>query len=417
MKLFKSSKRLAVVGLALTVAILGGGAAFAYFTTSGTGSGVAVVASAQSVSINQLAPTTQVGYNSIVPSPDTWSLSYEATGTTDFGNKINLATSAPLSNVVVALDSQACQTGSGTGCVTTPGATFPANITLKIFDTTGHLLTTDNQTFNVAYRPSASPTLCASGPNWTHNSNYLNDGSQWYDSTDGNCYYGITQDVTFNSFSGSPVTLPSTVIYDISYNSSASVPMNSLNVEMSNEATNVSVGSDANPGYVYLASTGAAIGPSGQITCTTPAPFGEYSTAAGNSNGCGAQVPDSNNTPPPAPEIADIPQVQFNATAGGSVPLYPGGPGQPVDFSITNGGPSSAYVQSVSIAVDQASLPGGCAASWFTVVQPSTPMNDTVPAGQTTNYQPSGAVVSLQNLPINQDACQGATFTLKFTSN
>jgi hypothetical protein len=411
MKLFRNHKKMAVAGLALTVALLSGGAAFAYFTTTGTGSGTATVASAQTVSINQLTPNTQVGYNSIVPAPDTWGLSFGGTSTTDFGNKINLASSTTLSNVVVALDSQACQTGSGIGCVTTPGATFPANITLSVYNTSGNLLTSDNQTFNVPYRPSASPTSCASGYNWTHNTSFQNDGSQWYDASDGNCYYGINYYATFNSFSA--ITLPSTVIYDISY-SALTGPMSSLNVEMSNEATSVTVGSDTDPGNVYLASTGAAIGLNGQITCTTPAPFGEYSTAAGNNNNCGAQVADSTYG---TPQIADIPQVQFNTSASGSIALYPGGAGQPVDFSISNAGSSPAYVQSVTIAVDQTSLPAGCAASWFTVVQPSTPMNVTIPAGQTIGYQPSGAVVELQNLPFNQDACQGATVGLKFTSS
>jgi hypothetical protein len=413
MRFIFAHKKLAIAGLALAVVLAGGGAAYAYFTTSGSGSGNAYVASAQTLSINQLTPNTQVGYDSIVPSPDTWGLSFGGTSTTDFGNKINLTTSTALSNVMVALDSQACENGQGgTACATTPGATFPASLTLKIFDTSGNLLTYDTQTFNVPYRPSASPTSCASGDNWTDNTNYPNDGSQWYDSTNGNCYYGITYDATFNNFSPA-VTLPSTVVYDITYDATSG-PTSSLNVEMSNEATNVSVGSDADPGNVYLASTGAAIGLYGQITCSTSTAWGEYSTAAGNSNGCGAQVPD--NTFGPA-QIADIPQVEFNATASNSIYLYPGGPGQSVDFSITNGGSSSAYVQGAQVAVDQASLPAGCAASWFTVVQPSSPFDVSIPAGQTVDYQPSGAVVELQNLPFSQDACEGATVGLTFTSN
>ncbi len=421
MKFFKTHKKLAISGLALTVALLGGGVAFAYFTTSGTGSGNAYVAPAQTVSINQLTPNTQVGYNSIVPSPDTWGLSFGGTSTTDFGNEINLASSTALSNVVVPFDSQACETSTGTNslgdptdCVTTPGATFPANITLSIYNTSGVLLTSDNQTFNVPYRPSASPSSCASGTNWTDNTNFPNDGTQWYDAANGNCYYGLTYDATFNSFSPGGYVLPSTVIYGISYNATTG-PISSLNVEMSNEATNVTVGSDAEPGNVYLASTGAASGPSGEITCTTPASsFGEYSTASGNSGACGAQAPDSTFG---TPEIADIPQVEFNTSASGSIYLSPGGPGQSVDFSITNGGSSPAYVQSVTVAINPSTLPTNCEASWFTIVQPSTPFDVTIPAGGTTTYQPSGAVIELQNLPFSQDACQGATLGLTFTSD
>jgi hypothetical protein len=418
MKLFKTHRKAAVAALAATVALLAGGAAFAYFTTSGTGTGNAYVASAQTVAISQLTPNTQVGYNSIVPSPDTWGLSFGGTSTTDFGNKINLASSTALSNVVVPLDSQACETGTGTHCVTTPGATFPAGVTLSIYNTSGVLLTSDNQTFNVPYRPSASPTSCAAGTsNWTGGT-YSNDGSQWYDATNGTCNYGITYDATFNSFSPGGYVLPSTVVYGISYDASTG-PTSSLNVEMSNESTSVTVGSDADPGNVYLASTGAAGGTTGEITCSAVnGGFNEYSTAVGGggtpSTSCGAQAPDSTTG---TTQIADIPQVEFNTSASGSIALTPGGPGQSVDFSIGNAGSSPAYVQSVQIAVSQSSLPSGCAASWFTVVQPSSPFDVTIPAGTTADYQPSGAVVELQNLPVNQNACQGATVGLTFTSN
>jgi hypothetical protein len=189
--------------------------------------------------------------------------------------------------------------------------------------------------------------------------------------------------------------------------------MNSLNVEMSNEATNVTVGSDADAGNVFITSTGAG-GSSGEITCSTiGAGFPEVSTAAGNSNACGAQVPD--NTTGPA-QIADIPQVEFNATATGNIYLVPGGPGESVDFSITNSGSSPAYVQGVTFAIT-GGLSTNCEASWFALVQPNTPVDATIAAGATVNYQPSGASISLINEPVNQDACQGDTPELTFTSN
>jgi hypothetical protein len=109
----------------------------------------------------------------------------------------------------------------------------------------------------------------------------------------------------------------------------------------------------------------------------------------------------------------------------------PGGPGQSVDFSITNGTGSPAYVQYVNVTVatdpgngEVEAVPGypstdisGCYASWFTVVQPSNPFDVTIPANTTYYYQPSGGAVSMINEPYSQDACQGITLPLTFTSS
>ena len=81
---------------------------------------------------------------------------------TTIGDEINLApdTARSLNSVTVTLSSWACQQGSWNGkdCVTQPGATFAQEMTLKIYD--AHDLTpiaTSTQSFDVPYRPSASP--------------------------------------------------------------------------------------------------------------------------------------------------------------------------------------------------------------------------------------------------------------------
>jgi hypothetical protein len=426
MKLFRNHKKLAVAGLALTVALFAGGAAFAYFTTTGTGVGGATVGSGSTVSITQLDNNTQTSYSSVIspPTPDYWGLSYGGTSTTDLGNKVNLVSSTGnLENVVVELDSQACESGSGTSCTTTPGATFTSDpITVTIYNSTeSTVLATDTETFNIPYRPSAAavanPSKCTTGTdNWASPA-YLNDGSQWYDPATNNCYFGILYTATFSNFSftGSHV-LPSTVIYGISYSPSGSDPTSSLNVELSNESTNISVGSDADPGNLFLTSTGAAQGTGGQITCSiTTAGFNEYSTAAG-AGGCGAQTPDNPG------QIADIPQVEINTASGGGFPaLVPGGPAEPVDFSIDNTGTSPAYIQTVTFAITPADVTtlnnAGCSPSWFTLVQPTTPLDVTIPAGATVPFQPSGGSISLINEPFSQNACENLAVSLTFTAN
>jgi hypothetical protein len=423
MKFIRNHKKMAVSSLALVVALMAGGAAYAYFTTTGTGTGSANVGSGSTVAINQLDGNTQGSYSSISsPStPDTWGLSYGGTSTTDFGNKINLVdATSPLSNVVVELDSQACQNETGGNpdtCTTTPGATFASNpITLTIYNTSGTILATDTETFNIPYRPSAAdvndPTQCQSGTNWA---GYTNGGTQWYDALTSQCYYGIKYTAVFSNFTftNGPV-LPSTVIYGIAYDATSG-PTSSLNVEESNEPKDISVGSDADPGNVYLASTGAAQGSTGEITCSSATAFGEYPTAAGGAGGnsCGAQVPQENG------QVVDIPQVAFNTASAGYVNLLPGGAAQPVDFSVGNSGSGPAYVQTVTFAIsNEGALEGhSCNPSWFSLVQPTSPLDVSIPAGTTVDFEPSGGSISLINEPYAQNGCEGVTVDLTFTAN
>ena len=154
-----------------------------------------------------VAPTSPILYSSLIsPLPlDWWSLSFDGTSTTKLGNKISLTSSAKLANVVVALDSQACESGSGATCVTTPGATFLLPVTLAIYNpgtsagTVGSEIAVDTQTFAIPYRPTASPTACAAGTASIFTP-FSNDGTQWFDAATGSCYYGITDAITFNDF-------------------------------------------------------------------------------------------------------------------------------------------------------------------------------------------------------------------------
>jgi hypothetical protein len=157
--------------------------------------------------------------------------------------------------------------------MTTAGTTFSEPITLNVYsvganNAVGGLLATDTQTFNIPYRPSASDPSVYSAQGCTVS------GGQWYDATDNACYNGFANNITF-SFSGQNVVLPSNVIYGVVYNTSdygpspygestacfttvAGCGYDSLNVGLSQDPTNVSVGSDPNPGTVYWNTATAA---------------------------------------------------------------------------------------------------------------------------------------------------------------
>lgn len=220
------------------------------------------------------ASAAGVGYNS-VPSPlpgNLASLGFEATQTGQVGNEITLAGPGPIGHVTVTLSSWACQSGSGNAgpgqpnsCVTKPGATFAEPITLNLYQaptdgnhTPGALISSVTQTFSIPYRPSAS-SQC----------NTSDDGG-WYDGAQG-CYHGLAYNVTF-TLNPHPQALPATLVYDVSYNTSGygpqpygyanpcntagpaggdGCPYDSLNVALSQDPTNVKVGSDPNPGTAW----------------------------------------------------------------------------------------------------------------------------------------------------------------------
>lgn len=159
---------------------------------------------------------TSVIYDSTVkngPASDKYSAGPEAYSFTSIGDTITFAAGPrKLTNVVVSLSSWGCVTGAWNSgdCSTPTGATFAQAITLTVTTVDGTPLGTATQTFNVAYRPSASAKC--TGP----------DAGKWYSSALRRCFYGYPTDVTF-TLPGN-VTLPDTVKYGISYNTSHAGP-------------------------------------------------------------------------------------------------------------------------------------------------------------------------------------------------
>jgi hypothetical protein len=347
--------------------------------------------------IDQLAGTPM--YNSTIDgSAYQWSMSYvPSTGINEFGNEITFANgSQPLNDVVVAMANFDKTGASDLG---------PLPVTLTVYtpanpETSADVLWTDTET--------VTPPTTATG----------------YDPTPTDPTNGIANfDVTFKNFTsnvyypGTP--LPKTVVYGISYDNST--VDSAMNVQMSYEPP--LVGTDTAPGNLFVStkngSDDAAGGPTGEVTCSdVNTTFAEYSTASGNGGECGLGANPAGNL---------IPAVEFDTSAMGD--LYPGGPGQDIDFSVTNPSNIPVTLNKVTIAVATdsglveatAGYPStdiaGCYPSWFFVSPSPVTVGETIPARGTIDWL-GGATISMPADSVdNQDACQGKTIGLTFTAS
>jgi hypothetical protein len=214
-------------------------------------------------------------YNSTVsPLPGNLpSLGFQATQTAQFGNEIKLTKAGHVTSVVVTMSSWGCQSGGGTTCTTAKGATFPVSITLNLFQkpsqTTvspvvpGSLITSVTKTFNIPFRPSASPSCSGGG---------------WGPS----CFNGFANNIKFSL----DRSVPQTLVFGIVYNTSqygpapngcdlvvgANCPIDSLNVGLTTVVA-PSKGSDVFPGTAFWNTSGQPYcdgGPGGTFRLDSP---------------------------------------------------------------------------------------------------------------------------------------------------
>lgn len=200
---------------------------------------------------------------------------------------------APIRHVSATMESWACQSGDWTnGCVTTPGSTFKAPITLHLYRyshpqatgevTPGKQIMSVTKTFDIRYRPR-SEAACG-----------LENGvPTMFTGRDGACHHGIAQNISF------PINrkLGNDIVWTVSYNTNTSGPnplghagpMDSLNVGLT---TATSAGHDRFPGTIfwdtrYAGFTGGApfvLGELNRDTSTDPgvgvgcAPAAKFST-------------------------------------------------------------------------------------------------------------------------------------------
>jgi len=208
----------------------------------------------------------QVIYNNI-PNPlpgNVPSVGFEATGTSEFGDRVQFASGGRASTtVILTMSSWGCGSGhwfSG-DCLTTPGATFSHPITLNIYNVgagsaPGTVIGTVTQTFAIPFRPSADNVHCT-GPN----------AGKWFDAASSTCFNGLATNVTFD-LTSQHLSLPNEVIFGVAYNTShfgyapigetpscytslAGCGYDSLNVAVVDPATSNSVGSNPAPNDAY----------------------------------------------------------------------------------------------------------------------------------------------------------------------
>jgi hypothetical protein len=379
---FVRRKRVMIPAIAGVLALVGAGAAYAYFTSTGSGTGSAKVGTAASLTITQVG----AGYDSLIPSNSySQDQCFACTGPQEFGNEVTLSTptATELTSVIVAIDNWG---GLETGVPMTlsiPGAYTPGGAALS-----------DTQDFNFA------AAINSDTPSETN--------------------------ITFN-FAPQDAFVDATFVYGITFNTAADEPpvtaADSLNVALSSSATDLSVGSDTNPGTIWMDDTNAnnndfpacmdsSLPTTGFEQVTTNC--GPYSPSNPGAYGTPAEV---------AAGSADIPAVQVNVVGGTVPPLYPGGPSEPVDFAITNPGASSVYVTTVHATVSGLTVVGAnqngsleaCSTTFYPIANSPDTVDATVPSG-TTIESPSGMTISMTNDGNNQDNCEGATLTLGFTS-
>jgi hypothetical protein len=257
------------------------------------------------------------------------SIGFEATATSEFGDLIQFGGTdrarADLP-VTVVMSSWACESDSwnGPACTTTPGKTFPATLTLTLYNVVdgetpavGDVILQTTKTFQIPYRPSWDQVLCPA------------DGTKhrWYSPADKLCYNGLAHEVTFKLPSGD--ALPDELIWTVSYSTAhygpnktgdLNSPMNSLNVGAQSFGT-APYGVDVEPNSAFDNSgTGvlhdeagwdgnaplACFGTSCPLSDPAPKPTQEVGGATGRPTPAPTSTASSSNGEQPMPPIVQI---------------------------------------------------------------------------------------------------------------
>jgi hypothetical protein len=374
---------MAVAGLALVVAIATGGAAFAYFTSTGSGTGSAKTDTASNVTISQIG----AGYDSLISTGNySQDQAFAATSLNELGNDITLSTpdASQLTTVVVAVDNWG-------PAVTGVPMTFSINNTVN-----GPISDTVYASFSAAIS-SGTPSEANVTFDFTSQGAFV----------DPEFVYGIT----FNTTPGAaPVAAAE-----------------SLNVALSSSATDLLVGTDTVPGTIWM--DGGYAGDNNLPTCTTGLPTTEFAQVVTT---CGPWNPADPGAYGNEAVTDDIPAVEVNVVGGTVTGLYPGDSAQPLQYAITNPGTSPVYVNTVSVSVDtnvvtgDVETPGivdvtGCEAIWYPITNSPQTLGLRIPPGTTliTSATSPTALPSIHMLDVNssQDGCEGADVGLTFSSN
>ena len=100
---------------------------------------------------------------------------------------------------------------------------------------------------------------------------------------------------------------------------------------------------------------------------------------------------------------------------GGLTPMYPGLAAQTIGGTVSNPGPASVFVRTITVSMTTVTLAAGavgtCSVADFRLVNPVVTLNTELVAGPGTTW--SGPTIQFYDDPANnQDGCKGATVNL-----
>jgi hypothetical protein len=113
-----------------------------------------------------------------------------------------------------------------------------------------------------------------------------------------------------------------------------------------------------------------------------------------------------------------VPGLPFALSGGATGALYPGGPARPVALSVANSNAVPIYVTGLTASLRRSSLPLGCPASGYRIIEPRLPVSGVyVPAHTTLTLPASGGAtpaIQMVETGSNQDPCRGARLILDY---
>ncbi len=109
------------------------------------------------------------------------------------------------------------------------------------------------------------------------------------------------------------------------------------------------------------------------------------------------------------------PALPFTLSGGATGTLYPGGPARPVALRVANANDAPIYLTSLTASLRTSSLPLGCPASDYRIIQPTLPVSGVyVPAHTTLTLSSATPAIQMVETGSNQDACRGAQLVLDY---
>lgn len=345
------------------------GLAAAYFGVTGSGNGTANTGHANNVKIESVG----AGYTSIIPvasgqDPYVEDQCFACAGITELGDQVHLTGSGfqQLTSISIAF-----RNWGGTAISTLPVTVSFTN------GPAGPFSVTRNVDLPAALVANTTPSLT----------------------------------VATLTIAATGLFVTSQFVYGISYLATGTA--SGLNIALSNETNDVAVGSDTTLGYIWVKSS--EHNPGTEFPACVTIPTATLNTFVKVHDACGAarEYLAYGTTNPTT--HGNIPAVSFNVVGGAAGPLYPGAPASPVEYAVTNPGPSAAHLTTVSTAFG--TLPTGCAGTWFAIygTQPHT-VDRTFPPGLTVVTN-TGTTIAMLTKPVTQDSCKNMAIPLTFTGS